>query len=338
MHFSSRSIIPLSWLGCCILVFSYGMGHIGNPKQNAPQNTHSAVVFMPGAVNIGDVLPGKYTALLSMKNVSGKTLHQVKILSSCTCLVPKTDTSIPQWQNGEIRKVPFTVTVSGRGADNQYIRLTSPDLPGEPFANVLAECIQPLNDFENMVDLPPLKRRCPGMPAIPLTWRTPLAPEAKAVQLSVSVPWLHIHSHQAGPVMRLDLEADGDAPEGTFIVPAELSYTTAQGRQSKTMAVSGRIASSVRAEPDLLTFGAVTAGQPARSRSCVLIADHPLHGRVRVSCEDSRVGVAGVQCSGNQVRFEVKLKSGTSGEIQTTVVMKQDNQLLAHVPVSAFIP
>ncbi len=151
-----------------------------SPPPHYSVQVRREVEFSLPFLRFGKVLPGSYTGVIRVKNVTGKPLHQVEALTSCACLVPDKDAHTTLLKPGATLTLPFTVEMSGEKEFVRTIGVSSPDLQREFFAQILAEVESPLPGQTGVVELPALKRRSTGEATSPLIWSTPVSTLAQS--------------------------------------------------------------------------------------------------------------------------------------------------------------
>ena len=337
MQANPRYLLLAAWLGLCALALPFACHREAGVAKSTQTRIYREIAFEPKLTQIGRVLPGSYPGLIRFRNLSGKPIHNVQIRTSCSCLVPKSSASHAIMDIGETQDIAFTMKVSGREPQQQFITVSSPDLRNEFFTYVLAAPVPPLPDVENMITLPPLSRRGAGVNSVPVVWKTTFSPVARTISLSCGVPWLHVRSRQTASDLVITVQADALAPDGAFTVPVQLNYASDASTQSMTLALKGSVISRVRVEPDLLSFGMVSSAQVAPVQACIVQTEQAQQIPVTVTCRDKRVSVEAVQQSAGQISFHVRLMSSQPGEVRTSVEVKQGNTLLVAVPVTAFV-
>ena len=304
----------------------------------APKMTAPDLVFDPPRIWLDRVFPGKYRREIQLKNTSTRTIRNISVQTSCFCVALKDKTEFDALAPGESVKIPFEMEVLSPTPINQLITVSVANEKREYHMPIRGQAILPLTDITNAtVPLSELTRPSNGQRTNTVIFRAAVAPETKKITLVSRADWLHLSAVRKGGQMEITAFADDSAPEGNFTAPARLEYTSEAVSTGMDIALTGAVASAIRAEPPLLSFGLAHPHDASLTQSCAVHLRQKNAASITAQSDNPQIQVTRRSAPPDEIRFDVRLLASATGEVQGRVTLKQGDKTLAAVPVSAFI-
>ena len=308
-------------------------------RQSKPRSTQSAeLVFSSRRHDFGRVFPGTYAGTVSLQNATTRAIKDVYINRSCACVVIKAPQQIDRMEPGQSIEIPFTFTVSALGPSKQVLTANIKGTSRDYYHPLRAVGIAPVADIENNeITLPAMPRRNSAETSQTVTLSKPISPEATGISIATHVAWLQIGTRAVGNTLVLEASADRFAPEGAFSVPARIEHLSEGKKMGMGITISGRIISKTTTSPALLTFGLIALGRKPRPQQCVVTVETPLAAPVTVACDDARVHAKVTRQQAGQITLQISIDPAKSGEIDSSVHLRENGKALTDIPVSAFV-